>query len=213
MDFKKLHFAPINKVKIKDSVLSQRIESCRTGTIPASLEKSYETGRVDAFKLEWKEGDPNEPHRFWDSDIAKILEGMACTLSLHPDEKLEAEYDRIVDLIAAAQQPDGYLNVYFTIVAPERRWKKISESHELYCAGHLLEAAVAGYTLLGKRKLLDVMCRYIDYIDSVFGREEGKIHGYPGHQELELALIRLYEITGNKKYADLSKFFIDERGQ
>ena len=213
MDFKKLHFIPLNKVKIKDSVLSQRIESGRTGTIPSSLAKSYETGRIDAFKLEWKEGAPNKPHFFWDSDVAKVLEGIANSLSLHPDQELEAEYDKIVDLIASAQQPDGYLNVYFTVVEPELRWKKISETHELYCAGHLLEAAVAGYTLLGKRKLLDVMCRYIDYIDSVFGREEGKMRGYPGHQELELALIRLYEATGNKKYADLSKFFIDERGQ
>ncbi|MBO5307930.1 MAG: glycoside hydrolase family 127 protein [Lentisphaeria bacterium] len=213
MEFKNFHFPQINSITPQDGVLKERIESGRTGTIPASLAKSYETGRIDAFKLNWKKGDPDQPHFFWDSDVAKVLEGIANSLSLHPDKELEAEYDKIIDLIASAQQPDGYLNVYFTVVEPEQRWKKISETHELYCAGHLLEAAVAGYTLLGKRKFLDVMCRYIDYIDTVFGAEEGKLRGYPGHQELELALIRLYEVTGNKKYADLSKFFIDERGK
>ncbi|MBQ9777136.1 MAG: glycoside hydrolase family 127 protein [Lentisphaeria bacterium] len=213
MEFKNFHFPQINSITPQDGVLKDRIESGRTGTIPASLAKSYETGRIDAFKLNWKKGDPDQPHFFWDSDVAKVLEGIANSLSLHPDKELEAEYDKIIDLIASAQQPDGYLNVYFTVVEPEQRWKKISETHELYCAGHLLEAAVAGYTLLGKRKFLDVMCRYIDYIDTVFGAEEGKLRGYPGHQELELALIRLYEVTGNKKYADLSKFFIDERGK
>ncbi len=213
MEFKNFHFPQINSITPQDGVLKERIESGRTGTIPASLAKSYETGRIDAFKLNWKKGDPDQPHFFWDSDVAKVLEGIANSLSLHPDKELEAEYDKIIDLIASAQQPDGYLNVYFTVVEPEQRWKKISETHELYCAGHLLEAAVAGYTLLGKRKFLDVMCRYIDYIDTVFGKEAGKLRGYPGHQEIELALIRLYEVTGNKKYADLSKFFIDERGQ
>ena len=213
MEFKNFHFPQINSITPQDGVLKDRIESGRTGTIPASLAKSYETGRIDAFKLNWKKGDPDQPHFFWDSDVAKVLEGIANSLSLHPDKELEAEYDKIIDLIASAQQPDGYLNVYFTVVEPEQRWKKISETHELYCAGHLLEAAVAGYTLLGKRKFLDVMCRYIDYIDTVFGKEAGKLRGYPGHQEIELALIRLYEVTGNKKYADLSKFFIDERGQ
>ena len=213
MNLKNYRCAKISKVTPADPILKRAIETDKTSTIPSSLQKCYETGRIDAFKLNWKEGMPNKPHIYWDSDVAKVLEGVANILSIYPDAELEAEYDKIIDLIVSSQQPDGYLNSYYTTIEPENRWSKLWLNHELYCAGHLMEAAVAAYEQLGKTKLLDAVCRYADYIDSVFGYEEGKKRGYPGHQEIELALVRLYHATGNEKYFKLAKFFIDERGK
>lgn len=213
MKFKDYRFAEISKVTPADPILKRAIETDKKSTIPSSLAKCYETGRIDAFKLDWKEGMPNKPHIFWDSDVAKVLEGVANILALYPDAELEAEYDKIIDLIVSSQQSDGYLNSYYTTIEPENRWTKLWLNHELYCAGHLIEAAVAAYEQLGKTKLLDAVCRYADYIDTVFGPEEGKKRGCPGHQELELALVRLYHATKNEKYFKLAKFFIDERGK
>jgi len=150
---------------------------------------------------------------FQDSDVAKWLEAVAYCLKNYPDAGLERKADEAIDLIAKAQQGDGYLNTYFTIKEPGRRWTNLLECHELYCAGHMIEAGVAYYEATGKRKLLDVVCRLADHIDSVFGTEEGKIRGYDGHQEIELALIKLYKATGEEKYLRLSKYFIDERGR
>ncbi|QGQ95917.1 glycoside hydrolase family 127 protein [Paenibacillus psychroresistens] len=149
---------------------------------------------------------------FQDSDIAKWLEAVGYSLALTPDPHLEQLADEVIDIIALAQQPDGYLNTYFTLKEPGKRWTNLFDCHELYCAGHMIEAAVAYYQATGKRKLLDVMCRYADLIDSVFGLEAGKIKAYDGHQEIELALIKLYHVTGAAKYLNLSKYFIDERG-
>ena len=211
MNFKNYRKADITKVIPQDNIFQPRIETCYKSTIPSSIKKCYDTGRIDAFKLNWQEGMPNKPHIFWDSDVAKVLEGIANILALYPDKELEAEYDKIIDLIASAQQEDGYLNSFFTSVSNDR-WKGLYMGHELYCAGHLIEAAIAAYELLGKTKLLDVVCRYADYIDSYFGTEPEKIQGIPGHEEIELALIRLYQATGNKRYFNLSKYFIDQRG-
>lgn len=150
---------------------------------------------------------------FQDSDVAKWLEAVAYCIKNNPDPELERKADWVIDLIEKAQQPDGYLNTYYTIKEPDKRWTNLAEGHELYCAGHMIEAAVAYFNATGKRKLLDVVCRFADYICSVFGPEPGKIHGYPGHQEIELALVKLYRVTGNKKYLDLAKYFINERGR
>lgn len=150
---------------------------------------------------------------FQDSDPAKWLEAVGYSLASKPDSELEAWADEVIDLIEKAQQKDGYLNTFFTLKRPGERWTNLLECHELYCAGHMMEAAVAYYEATGKRKLLDVMCRFADHIDSVFGTEEGKLHGYDGHEEVELALVKLYKATGNEKYLKLSKYFIDERGQ
>ncbi len=209
-------FAPagIADVKLSDPYLSPRQRAGYEVTIPASIAQSHRTGRIEAFKLDWKPGQPGEPHIFWDSDVAKVLEGMAYAVMQHPgDRALAAELDSYVDLIVSAQQPDGYLNVYFTVVEPGRRWQNLFNWHELYCAGHLMEAAVAHYHATGSRKFLDAMCRYADYIGTVFGAGDGKRHGYPGHEEIELALCRLAEATGNDRYYDLAKYFIDERGK
>lgn len=200
-------------VVIDDAFWSPRIKVNREQTIPHQYQQSKETGRIEAFKLKWKPGMKDEPHIFWDSDVAKWLEAASYSLATHPDPELDRLVDEVITLIASAQQPDGYLNIYFTVVKPGERWTDLSDAHELYCAGHLIEAGVAHYEATKKRKLLDVVCRYADHIDSVFGLEEGKKRGYCGHQEIELALVKLYRITGEKRYLKLSQFFIDERGQ
>lgn len=150
---------------------------------------------------------------FQDSDVAKWLEGVSYSLENNPDEKLEALADQTIDIIEKAQQPDGYLDTYFIIKEPTKRWTNLCYCHELYCAGHMIEAGVAYYKATGKTKLLNVVSRLADHIDTVFGPEEQKLKGYPGHQEIELALVKLYKVTQNKKYLNLSKYFIEQRGK
>lgn len=209
---KKNDGVPQKKIKLLDPVFAPRQETGYRVTIPGCIRRCEETGRLKAFKLQWKKGEPEQPHVFWDSDVAKVLEGMAEMLMVHPDPAMEKELDELVDLIVGAQQEDGYLNVHFTVVEPEKRWSNLGNQHELYCAGHLIEAAVAHFEATGSRKFLDAMCRYADYIASVFGPAPGQKRGYPGHEEIELALVRLYRAVGEKRYLELAKFFIDERG-
>ncbi|CAH1190624.1 Non-reducing end beta-L-arabinofuranosidase [Paenibacillus auburnensis] len=150
---------------------------------------------------------------FQDSDVAKWLEAVGYSLKLKPDAELERQADEVIDLVGEAQQEDGYLNTYFTIKEPGKRWTNLQDCHELYCAGHFIEAAVAYYEATGKDKLLNIMRRVVDHIDTVFGPEAGKLKGYDGHQEIELALVKLHRLTGDEKYLKLSSFFIDQRGQ
>ncbi|HWT74857.1 MAG TPA: beta-L-arabinofuranosidase domain-containing protein [Mobilitalea sp.] len=147
---------------------------------------------------------------FQDSDVAKWLEAAAYSLVMFPDKELEKRCDEIIDLIGRAQHKDGYLNTYFTVKAPDKRWTNLAEAHELYCAGHMMEAAVAYAECTGKTKLLDIMCGMADHIYQRF-IEDGA-EGYPGHPEVELALMRMYRYTGNEKYLELAKHFIDVRG-
>ncbi len=148
---------------------------------------------------------------FQDSDVAKWLEGAAYSLCVKPDAELEKRVDAIIEVIEKAQQEDGYLNTYFTIKEPEHRWQNLHECHELYCAGHMMEAAAAYYEVTGKDRLLRVMERMADHIDSRFGPDKEK--GIPGHQEVEIGLMRLYHATGEERYLKLAQYFIDERGQ
>ncbi|MFC0268071.1 glycoside hydrolase family 127 protein [Kushneria aurantia] len=150
---------------------------------------------------------------FQDSDVAKWLEAVAYLLRRQPDATLERQADDTIELIARAQQPDGYLNTYYICNTAEPRWSNLCECHELYCAGHMIEAAVAYFEATGKRRLLEVMCRFVEHIDAVFGHEAGQIAGYDGHPEIELALMRLYEVTGNERHLALCRFFVDERGR
>lgn len=150
---------------------------------------------------------------FQDSDAAKWLEAVGYSLAVHPDPELEKAADSLIDLIEKAQHPDGYINTYYTLKEPGNRWTNLLECHELYCAGHMIEAAVSYFKGTGKTKLLEIMCRFADYIDTVFGTEPGKLSGYDGHEEVELALVKLYNATGNKKYLKLAEYFIDQRGE
>ncbi|WP_039764235.1 glycoside hydrolase family 127 protein [Caldicellulosiruptor sp. F32] len=150
---------------------------------------------------------------FQDSDVAKWLEAASYVLEKYPNPDLEKKVDEVIDIIKKAQWEDGYLNTYFTIKEKGKRWTNLEECHELYTAGHMIEAGVAHFKATGKTKLLDIVCKLADHIYSVFGKEEGKIRGYDGHPEIELALVKLYEVTNNSKYLELAKFFIDERGQ
>lgn len=204
---------PVNlaRVNVEDSFWTPRMQVNREQTILHEYKECKDTGRIDAFLLNWRPGMEPKPHYFWDSDVAKWVEAASYSLAAYPDPELDALLDEVIGKIAGAQQEDGYLNVYFTVVEPEKRWLNLAEWHELYCAGHLMEAAVAHFEGTGKRSLLDVMCRYADYIDSVFG--PGKRDGCPGHEEIELALVKLYHATGEERYLKLSKFFLDQRGQ
>ena len=149
---------------------------------------------------------------FQDTDVAKWLEAVGFSLAKKPNPRLEAIADEAIDLIARAQCEDGYLNTYYTITG-EPRWSNLFEGHELYTAGHMIEAAVSYYQATGKRKILDVMCRFADYMCQVFGADEGKIHGYPGHPEVELALVKLYRVTEKKEYLNLANDFVRMRGE
>ncbi|QXH69483.1 glycoside hydrolase family 127 protein [Pseudomonas asgharzadehiana] len=150
---------------------------------------------------------------FQDSDVTKWIEAVAYQLSGAGDSTYEAIVDEVVELIGAAQQEDGYLNTYFTVKAPADRWSNLAECHELYCAGHLIEAAVAYYQATGKTALLEIARRLTDHIDHVFGPAPGQLRGYPGHPEIELALTRLYEVTNEERYLRLCRFFVEERGR
>ena len=168
-----------------------------------------ETGRIDAFRLRRT---ADAPHIFWDSDVAKWLEAACASLGARPDPELRALVDETALLIAGAQQPDGYLNTHFSTVEQEKRWTNLRDWHELYAAGHLMEAAVEHHALTGGRGLLDPLFRYGEHIARTFGREEGKKPGYCGHPEIELALVRLYRATGEARWLDLARYFVDQRG-
>ena len=211
----------IQKARIDDAFWSRTRETVRREGIPyqwralndmiPDAEPSYcmRNFRIAAGK----EQGQHAGCVFQDSDIAKWLEGAAFSLRWHPDPELEATIDGAIDTVVAAQQPDGYLDTYYIFGGLDKRWTNLKDHHELYCAGHLLEAAVAYYQVTGKRVLLDAMIRYVDYIDSVLGPEEGKLHGYPGHPVIEMALMRLYAVTGDPKHLKLAKYFVDQRGQ
>jgi uncharacterized protein len=206
--------APVafQQVHIDDSFWSPKIETNRTATIEANLRQCELTGRIKNFAVAGKlTPGKHEGALFNDSDVYKMIEGIAYSLSTHPDAQLEERTDAIIDQIAAAQQPDGYLNTYYTLVEPQSRWQNIQYGHELYCAGHLIEAAVAYKQATGKSKLLDVARKFADEICLTFG--EGRKCDTCGHEEIELALIKLWRATGERKYLEQAKYFIDVRGR
>ncbi|MHC5035513.1 MAG: glycoside hydrolase family 127 protein, partial [Planctomycetota bacterium] len=205
---------PLQRARIEGGLWAERMRVNREATIPHVYRKCRERGRTEVWKLLVGPGRTGaRSHQFWDSDVAKWMEAAAYSLAAFPDARLERQIDDLVDLMAAAQMDDGYLNSHFQLTAPANRWANLRDNHELYCAGHLMEAAVAYYEATGKRKFLDVMCRYADHIDRTFGPDKGKKRGYPGHEEIELALVKLHRATGEGRYLDLARFFIDERGR
>ncbi|MEP7198327.1 MAG: beta-L-arabinofuranosidase domain-containing protein, partial [Chloroflexota bacterium] len=154
----------------------------------------------------------NPPHIFWDSDVAKWIEAASYSLAAQYDAPLDARLDDVIGKLARLQQPDGYVNSHYILVEPGKRWTNLRDKHELYCAGHLIEAAVAHQQATGKRTLLDIVCKYADHIDATFGRAGEKRRGYCGHEEIELALVKLFHVTGERRYLNLAQYFIDERG-
>ena len=210
---------PFTQVKIRDAFWGPRLETNRRVTLPFAIKKCEETGRVDNF---WKAAHrlpgPFLGKRYNDSDVYKVIEGAAYSLSLERDPELEKHLDRWIEAIAAAQEPDGYLYAARSVdpgnppqgAGPER-WSLLESSHELYNAGHLYEAAVAYFQATGKRSLLEVALKNADLLCSVFG--PGLRYGYPGHQEVEVGLAKLYRLTGQAKYLDLARYFLEARGQ
>ena len=201
-----------DKVELTSGYLSDKQELNRVRTIYAVYDRFYETGRISAFDFDYVPGEgKNPPHVFWDSDVAKWMEGAAYIIKKHPTPELEAKIDALVEKIKEHQDENGYFNIHFTVVAPESRFTD-RDKHELYCAGHLMEAAVAYDEATGKRDLLDCMEKYADHIARVFMEEGNAAFQTPGHEEIELALVRMYLHTGKRKYLDMAKFFIDTRG-
>ena len=182
------------------------------------LGDAYEEPKYTFRGFEALPEDPDHPEdRFYgfvfqDSDFYKWIEAVAYSLTQHPDEKLEAIADEAIGIVCAAQHESGYLDTYYIINGMDKIFTNLKDNHELYCFGHLTEGAVAYYQATGKDALLNAAKRYADFIMSKFGPEEGKLKGYPGHEIAEMALARLFEVTGEQKYLDLAKFFLDERG-
>ena len=182
-------------------------------TINAVYDRFYDTGRVEAFACKWKEGDESvvRPHFFWDSDVAKWIEGAAYIMQKQSRPELEEKIEHIIDMIEENQWDDGYINSYFTVVKEETRFTN-RDRHELYCCGHLIEAAIAYYKATGKDRFLKIMLRYVDLVDRIFRIENSATFETPGHEEIELALFKLYELTGDEKHLALAKHFVDRRG-
>ncbi|MEO8861221.1 MAG: glycoside hydrolase family 127 protein [Ginsengibacter sp.] len=210
---------PFNEVKLTDNFWLPRLQINHTVTIPASFERCEKTGRVKNFVMAAeRSGKFCTIYPFDDTDIYKTIEGASYSLSLFPDPKLEKYVDSLITIIAAAQESDGYLYTARTIdpnnVGPwvgKVRWEKERElSHELYNAGHMYEAAVAHYLATGKKSFLNIALKNADLVCSVFGPD--KKHVAPGHEVVEMGLVKLYRITGNEKYLQTAKFFVEERG-
>jgi DUF1680 family protein len=211
---------PFTRVGFDDEFWSPRLQTNRNVTLPYVFQKCRETGRIDNFlKAAGRLPGKHEGLRFNDSDVFKALEGAAYTLALRYDPELDRLTDEVIEVVAAAQEPDGYLYTPRTIdpegVDPQLvgrgRWSNLRVNHELYNLGHLYEAAVAHFQATGKRSLLDVAIRSADLVDSVFGPNGRR--DVPGHQEIELGLAKLHRVTGEERYLHLAEFFLDERGR
>ena len=212
---------PFAEVAMTGPFWRERLDTVLTRTIPSQHAKLTEVGILDSLKLPRPVPPltiPRNKHNFttqifWDSDVGKWIEAASYALSHRRDADVEAKIDAIVDDLAGAQSADGYLNCWYNGREPDKRWTNLRDNHELYNAGHLLEGAIAYFRATGRRRLLDIMERYIDHVAATFGRGEGQRRGYDGHQEIELALIKLYHLTGDRRRLDLAAYFIDERGR
>lgn len=211
----------LGQIRIKDKLFGTYVKKVSEVMIPYQwkilndeLEDTQSTSCIRNFRIAAGEiQDTRKGVVFQDTDLYKWLEMVAYAIAGGEGKAYEKLADEVIELIGRAQEDDGYLNTYFTVNAPERKWKNLAEGHELYTAGHLIEAAVAYYQTTGKEKILQIAKRNADLICSLFGTEEGKIHGYPGHEEIELALVKLFRVTGEKKYLDTARYFIGERGK
>jgi uncharacterized protein len=216
-------YAPVDftKVTLSGDFWRERLETVLSRTIPSQYAKLESEGLLEALLVL----DPPPPLRiprrrngfttqiFWDSDIGKWIEAASYALRHRRDPKIEAQIDDIVAKLEKAQLPDGYLNLWYIGREIDNRWTNLRDNHELYNCGHMLEGAIAYFQATGRRRMLDVMERYLDHIRATFGTGPGQKRGYCGHQEIEIALVKLYHLTGEKKQLDLAAYFIDERGR
>ena len=213
---------PFTSVKVTDQFWGQRLKANREVTIPLAFSKCEETGRYDNFV---KAAHPSEDYKvggysFDDTDVYKTIEGASYLLQTYPDKKLKKYIDSVLVIVAAAQEPDGYLFTARTMNpkhphewAGSRRWEKVEElSHEFYNLGHMVEGAIAHYQATGQRNFLDIAIRYADCVCREIGDNPGQQVRVPGHQIAEMALAKLYTVTGDRKYLDQAKFFLDKRG-
>lgn len=213
---------PFTKVKVTDAFWGQRLQASREVTIPLAFQKCEETGRYKNFEMAAKPDPRNKVtgYSFDDTDVYKTIEGASYLLQTYPDEKLKRYIDSVLAIVAAAQEPDGYLYTARTMNpehphewAGTKRWEKVEDlSHEFYNLGHMVEGAIAHYQATGQHNFLDIAIRYADCVCREIGEGPGKIVAVPGHQIAEMALAKLYVLTGEKKYLDMAKFFIDKRG-
>lgn len=211
----------LKNIKITDPLFGAYVKKVSEKVIPHQwsilndqLEDAEPTYCIQNFRI--AAGEETGERRgvvFQDTDLYKWLETVAYCLAAGQGREYEKLADEAIDLAAKAQEADGYLNTYFTVNAPHRKWKNLVEGHELYTAGHMIEAAVAYYQATGKDKILQVAQKNADLICQIFGRGEGQIKGYPGHQEIELALVKLYRVTGVRTYLETARYFIEERGK
>jgi DUF1680 family protein len=212
---------PFTAVSFADRLWSARQAAVREHTVPFLYSQYEKNGLFEALDVDSPPGPlripfngrPNTAVMYWDSDIAKWIEMASYTLATRQDAALDARIDDLIARIARAQRPDGYFNSYFVRREPGKRWTNLRDWHELYCAGHLIEAAVAHAQATGKTSLLDVVQRYAAHIATLFGPGADQRRGYCGHPEIELALVKLYRFTGERRYLNLAKFFVDERGR
>lgn len=199
-------------------MLAARRNTVAGTTLKTQLDQFKTTGRYNCFELKWHPTYddhsmwPVPKHLFWDSDLAKWIESACYFLESHYDEEIDAAVQYLVGTIRSAQQEDGYLNLHYTVVDPKGRWSNIRDMHELYNCGHLIEAALAHRNYYKNDLLLEPMLKYVRLINTVFGPEEGKLHGYPGHPEIEMALLRLHTETGSEDAYRLARYFVEERG-
>lgn len=213
---------PFTSVKVSDSFWGQRLKASREVTIPLAFSKCEETGRYRNFELAAHPSDTTKVtgYSFDDTDVYKTIEGASYLLQTYPDKQLAHYMDSVLDIVAAAQEPDGYLYTARTMNpkhphewAGSKRWEKVEElSHEFYNLGHMVEGAIAHYQATGSRKFLDIAIRYADCVCREIGDGEGQVVRVPGHQIAEMALAKLYLVTGDQKYLDQAKFFLDKRG-
>ena len=214
---------PFTSVKVTDSFWGQRLKASREVTIPLAFSKCEETGRYRNFQMAAHPSPDNKVtgYSFDDTDVYKTIEGASYLLQTYPDEKLKRYIDSVLVIVAAAQEPDGYLYTARTMNpdhphewAGSERWEKVEElSHEFYNLGHMIEGAIAHYQATGQRNFLDIAIRYADCVCREIGPNEGQLVRVPGHQIAEMALAKLYVVTGDRKYLDEAKFFLDMRGR
>ena len=216
------NYTPVNfsNVKLEGEFWRERLETVLTHTIPSQHRKLVEFNMLDSLTVQHPVPPLTIPRGkngrttqiFWDSDIGKWIEAASYALSHRRDGAIEEKIDEITVQLEKTQAPSGYLNCWYLQREPENEWTNLRDNHELYNAGHMLEGAVAYFQATGRRRLLDVMEKYVDHIGDTFGTGDNQKPGYPGHQEIELALIKLYGVTKDKKHLDLATYFINQRG-